>query len=182
MKQRQQHQRLTRGYVRASFAELRPNSRPFYRARLSRSAVEALISHLETCAQADRTWFTLASMEPDLERISVTQATTPRYEQAAAPNYARGDVFRVSGKSKSCNIDFSGGAGAAYLARQLRSAYDASKEFVEIRIPSSRRHVVEFFSDTALAPEHSSELEALARASELAAASTLMAEDFSDWE
>lgn len=183
MKEDAQTPRAARGHVRAIFAELNPpGKRPFYRARLEANEIGRLCQFLAECGTGQRDWFTLAAIQPDLTRLSLTKSRTPKYELSAAKDYARGDVFRVSGKNQSCNIDFSGGEGAALLARILKSAQSRMRRFVELRVPSRSRNIVEFIPDTDLEAADSAEHCRLAMTGEALAGVVWDQEDFSDWD
>jgi len=175
------------GVVHCDYAELRgPSGKPFFVARLVGSEAQALLAHLRELANRnDRSWFILSSTTPDPKRLRIVDLDrTPEYEEAAARHYLRGEVFRVTGKDDSCNINFSGPIGATLLAHCLEGALNRMKEYIELVVPNrhGKRDLVEFIPDvdiiTTTLPEH----EGLALAGEAAAVQVLEQEDFSDWE
>jgi hypothetical protein len=114
--------------------------------------------------------------------LTLTKGRTPKYELNALAGYARGDAFRVSGRNQSCNIDFSGGDGASLLAKCIRSAQSKMRRFVEIRVPSRSRDIVEFIPDTDLESAGSTEHDRLATVGGVLAGAVWNQEDFSDWD
>jgi hypothetical protein len=168
--------------VRAASAELKARGNPFFAAKVFGNEVARLLELFDQCAKQPRSWYTFASMQPDLKSLIIFQADTPAYELKAAPVYARGDLFRVTGGARSCGIDFAGDEGAAYLARRLRAAEQRMKDFVEIRVPSSKRHIIEFCPDVDTLSGRLTETDRLGIAGERAAVKILPSEDFSDWE
>lgn len=158
-------------------------ARPFFWARLDRDQAQALVKDLTECAgNPEREWFLLTWTSDDVQRLRLLKGVTPDYERAAACDYARGDVFRVTGET-SCNIDFSRD-GAAVLARRLQSALNRVRRFVEIRVPNrhNKRSLIEFVPDTDLEAAESPEHDKLALIGEAVGAELLAREDFADWE
>lgn len=176
--------RQTLGYFDCLNGELNgPKGRPFFRVRLDKEWVERLRHALRDCAaRGGRCWFTLTSTSEKPERLRLTEKQTPAYELNAESIYVRGEAVRISGDKGSCNIDFSGQVGASLLEERLETAQTRMRRFLDIRVPSRARNLIEFITDTELEAMPSPEHEKLAIASGLAAAEVLGAEDFSDWE
>lgn len=176
--------RKTIGYIECAQAELRGRSgRPFFRIRLEAAQTSDLLRLLKRCAASpNREWFALTSTHEKPERLKLTEQRTPNYEINAAPLYLRGEPVRISGDEGSCNIDFSGAVGGVLLMERLRSAQRRMRRFVEIRIPSRKRNLIEFIPDTDLEAMESAEHQRLAQAGGALAADTWSNEDFSDWE
>jgi hypothetical protein len=65
------------------------------------------------------------------------------------------------------------------LRDQLSLTSARAAEFIEIRVPSRKRDVIEFVPDVDLAPR---EAQVLAAGSVAAATAVLPQEDFRDWE
>jgi len=175
--------RKTIDYVTCQLGELN-TSKAFYRARLTEPEVGQLVADLDRCAESDGPrWFTLTVTDEKPERLRLTEMPgAPQYELEAAAVYLRGDVFRVSGKAKSCNIDFSGRVGAVLLSERLRRAQARMRRFLEIRVPSRKRNLIEFIPDTDLEAADSPEHDKLAQAGEALGADLGSSDEFSDWE
>jgi hypothetical protein len=176
--------RETVGYFEGLSGELRgARGRPFFRLRLDRAQVRKLLEGLDLCVQREgRRWFTLTSTHEKPARLRLTQMATPEYEDQAAAFYLRGEAMRISGDEGSCNINFSGSVGAPLLIERLRCAAKDMRRFLELRVPSRARNLIEFMADTTLEAVESAEHERLTLAGEKLAAEVLGAEDFSDWE
>lgn len=174
------------GVVRATRVHLgKPTDKPFFRAILDLvegRSLHSLIDHL--AHQPGRRWYYIVSSNPDPKRLRVVDLNrTPAYEQSAAPNYLLGQVFRVSGKGKGFNINFSGPVGAGLLADRLQVAISQAKNEIELVIPNRReRDLIEFVADTQREFTPSTEHQRLTDAGAAMAASAWPAEDFSDWE
>jgi len=169
--------------------QLTPQSnRPFFRARLRRAGAERLVHQLHRCADdAERDWYLLSWKTPDLRRLSLVRLDrTPRFEQDAHADYLRNELYRVTGRESSCNIDFSASVSAPLLAARLRAASERCDEFIEIIVSilsrKAKSYLLEFVADTDLRLTASAEHTRLARAGESLAAQALASEDFSDWE
>lgn len=172
--------RRTVQYILADSATLNPpNRKPFFAARLSRRAAEELEQALAAiAAESGRAWFTLTATYEQPCRLRLTQlVNTPKYESQAAPIYLRGDVFRVNGAEGSCNIEFSR-TGADLLKDRLADAKGKMFEWLEIRVPSRARQIVEFAPDSQLMDE----AVRMGLAGEFAASQAWEPEDFSDWQ
>lgn len=175
--------RRTVAYITTEEAELkRPRQKPFYWARLGRSQVETLAESLGKFAKEEgRVWFTLVVTREAPGRIRLTQMVqTPAYEARAHREYLRGEIFRLSGREGSCNIDFSP-IGAKLLLERLNAAAERMRYSVLIRVPMRSRQMVEFIPDTDL-PLVQTEIEKLGQAGEELAASVLPSDDFADWQ
>lgn len=174
----------TIGYVGGFGGRLTgPGGRPFYQVRIRSAQVAELLKHLDNCAAcADRSWFNLCATYDEPDRLRLTRdLETPAYEGQAAPIYLRGDVFRISGQEKSCNIDFSGPIGAALLAERLRAAQALMRDFMEIRVPNRKRQLVEFVPDVDLEAAQTPEHKKLALTGEALAGDLLAGDEFADW-
>lgn len=166
-------------------AQLSPvRGTPYYRVRLRDAEARALSDDLRRCAALPgRRWFTLIATHERPERLRLTEdIETPAFEAGASAHYARGEAFVIQGKGRSCNIRFSGRVGAGLLADRLDAARGNMQDFVEIRIPSRHRDLIEFVADAELAAGPSAVEAALGAAGAQLAARTLAPEDFSDWE
>ena len=175
----------TIGYIRCFDCHLNgPGKQPFFRARLDVEQSEALVGNLKRCAESlERTWFTLAITYDELSKLRLIRAITPRFESDAAEAYLRGEVFRVTGRDRSCNINFSE-VGAGLLAARLQMARSRMRRFVEICVPNRHRerNLIEFIPDVDLEAVESPEHQKLAHTGEALAGETWNSDDFSDWE
>lgn len=164
------------------------NNRPFFRARLRRPAAESLVQQLHRCAAAaERDWYILSWKTPDLKRLSLVKLDrTPKFEQSAHSDYLRNELYRVTGRENSCNIDFSASVSAPLLAARIHGALERCEEFVEIVVSilsrKAKSYLLEFVADVDLRLSGSVEHAHLALAGESLAAQVLGSEDFSDWE
>jgi hypothetical protein len=127
---------------------------------------------------------TLTATYHQPNRLRITQVEAPDYELRAAAQYVRGDVLRVQGKERvSCGLDVSARFGVPLLREQLAEAMTKAREYVEFRVPSRKRDIVEFIPDSELKRlARADDTELLAKASMWAAGRVLPPEDFSDWE
>ena len=177
--------RETIAYIEGCDGELNgPNRRPFFKIRLEKGQAEHLLQHLEKCSECDnRQWFTLTATHDKPTRLRLTkELRVPDYETAAASIYLRGEIARISGDNGSCNITFSGAVGGLLLAQRLRSAWQRMRTFLDIRITSRKRNLLEMIPDTELEAAESTEHQRLAEMGASVAAETWPNEDFSDWE
>lgn len=175
------------GYVTCEQVELRgPTAKPFFCARLGITEAKKLLELLTRLAGSEtRDWYYLVSSTPNLERLRLVDLDrTPAFERAAAQDYLRGELFRVSGGSDSCNIEFSAPVGARLLAERLRSTLTRARCHIQIVVPNrhGKKDLVELIADTDSAADDGDEFDRLGSAGEELAAQTLPAEDFSDWE
>lgn len=163
-----------------------PDGKPFFEAELDKSAAEALLAHIKSLAQSKaRGWYFITSSSPDPTRLRITNLERiPAFESNAAEHYLRGDVFRVTGATNSCNINFSVPVGARLLAECIEDALGRTEKSLRIVIPNrhKQRNLVEFIPDVDQPQPTPDEHEALGAIGEAAAAQALAAEDFSDWE
>lgn len=169
--------RNTLGYVIGQ--EGRFERIPFYRLRLSLTQCDALDELLARAGAEQRHTTTLTASFHQPDRIRVTEIEAPDYELRAAPQYVRGDIVRVQGKEGvSCGLDISARFGIPLIREQLGAARTRARQYVELRVPSRKRDVVEFVPDVDLNP---SEQDVIVTGSVLAAMSSLPPEDFGDW-
>lgn len=157
-----------------------------YELDLDRPAIEALRRLLAGVQnQARPCGYVLAATGDNLSRVRVLRDPPPQYELRAAREYVRGDVVRVTGSAKSCNIYITA-VGAAMLSDRLAKAAARMQATVRVRArvvhrrAESHRSLVEFLPDTDLIS--SAEDRRLGQAGALLAAEVWPAEDFSDWE
>jgi hypothetical protein len=154
--------------------------RPFYRVRLTTSACTELDALLARVDGEQRHTATLTATYDQPARVKVTKVDGPDYERSAAPQYLRGDVVRVQGRpGASCNLDVSARFGIPLFRAQLKLACERAEQFVDLRVPSHNRDVIEFIPDVDL---NSSDDDTLVSGSIAAVTATLPPEDFSDWE
>ncbi len=179
---------LATRYMEAKAVQLNfPGVRPFAVLRLDQHSVAGLMALLDDARQSGgRRWFLLSITADSLQRIKFLDlGRTPQYESRAAKHYLRAGQFRVTGRSGSCNIEFST-KGAELLREQLAAAQAEMRDWLEIRIHKStsrRDHLLEFVPDTESEKlEVGSEAEKLGLAGQALFQTTLEAEDFSDWE
>jgi hypothetical protein len=157
-------------------------AKPFFWARLDKPTATEFAARLKACAKQQRRWYTLAATYENPRRLRLMLERTPEFESSAAPLYVRGDVLLVSGSpGVSCNIAFSSGA-AADLSECLTRAMPHARRWVEFRVASRKRAMVEFIPDTELESMPSREHAALGRAGLALATKILPPENFSDWE
>jgi hypothetical protein len=170
------------GYVNGSRGRF--DRTPFYSLRLPLAQCRELKKLLaKTDGQGRRTaTLTANSRQPD--RLSITETQAPDYERRAAAQYVRGDVIRVQGREGvSCGLDISAKFGVRLVQEQLAGAMNEAKDYIEFRVPSRKRDVIEFIPDTELKPAPGAhEADLWAEASVALAAEVLVPEDFSDWE
>lgn len=174
-------------------AELRPDAvsdEPFLSARLSIPHARELRDRLDQLAQSDgREWYFLVWSSPDIRRLRLVHMEsadrTPAFERKAWRVYLRNELFRVTGRDQSCNINFSGATGAASLRNCLDRVLPDAVDFIEIsvRVISRKKksYLLEFFADTTM-PCDLSEAERIGAAGEGLAQENWGCEDFSDWE
>jgi len=156
---------------------------PFYSLRLNLKQCRQLDDLLQRADSNSRHTSTLTITHEQPDRIRVTETQAPDYELRAAAQYVRGDVMRVQGKEGvSCGLDISAKFGIPLVREQLAQALAQAKEFVELRVPSRAREVIEFIPDTELKPPARDDADLLAKASAKLAPEVLEPEDFSDWE
>ncbi len=158
-----------------------------YALRIGRAEAEELLRLLDAAdgAAGRPNGVILAATCENWSRLRALLDPAPRYEIVAAQDYLRGDVVRVTGSKRSCNI-FLSGIGAAMLQERLRAAANRMTDWVEMRArvvhrrAASQRSLVEFVPDADLRRE----LEAtrLGRTGEALAGDVWTAEDFKDWE
>ncbi|MDP9175184.1 MAG: hypothetical protein M3O30_15155 [Planctomycetota bacterium] len=170
--------RTTIGYVLGESGHF--DRSPFYRLRLSIAECRRFDELLERVRAGHRCTATLTASFHQPDRLRVTEIEAPEYERRAAAQYIRGDVVRVQGREGiSCGLDVSGQFGIPLIRQQLGLAMARAAQYVEIRVPSRKRDVVEFVPDVDL---ESGEDNALVSGSVSAATSVLPREDFRDWE
>lgn len=157
-------------------------AKPFFWARLDKPTATEFAARLKACAKQQRRWYTLAATYENPRRLRLMPERTPDFESAAAPLYVRGELLRVTGSpGASCNISFSA-RGAADLAGCLTRALADAHAWLEVRVPSRKRDLVEFIPDSDVKPSEISEIESLGRTGEVLAGEVLPRDDFSDWE
>lgn len=163
-----------------------PKGKPFFVALLSAEQGQLLLTMLEELvAQEGRYWYFLTSTSPDPTRLRLVDLNrTPEFERAAGKNYLRGEIFRVTGKSDSCNINFSAPVGAKLLADRLRTTLTRSKKFLQIVVPNrhGNKDLIEFIADVDCESSAVEEAGRLGSLGSALAAVVLEPEDFSDWE
>jgi hypothetical protein len=158
------------------------NGQPFYRLHLGPAPLAELRSELERRSKRARAWVTLVVTADNPNRLRLKDDPTAEFEARAAPIYLRGDTFRVTGRQgRSCNITMSSD-GAAALARKLGEAGERMREWVEIRVPSRKRDLLEIVPDVDISAGDSGEIDAIVSAGARAGSRALTREDFSDWE
>ena len=170
--------RSTIGYIIGNGGQF--SRTPFYRLRLPTPKCEELDSLLAKADGQHRRTTTLTASFHQADRLRVTEVDPPEYELRAAAQYVRGDVLRVQGKEGiSCGLDISARFGIPLVREELRRAMTRAAEFVEFRVPSRNRDVIEFVADVDLRED---EGKVFVAASTAAAVATLPTEDFTDWE
>ena len=171
-------QRETIGYVVGENGRF--GRSPFFSVRLPLAQCAELDELLARASAEQRRTTALTASFHQPGRLRLTEIDPPAYEVHAAAHYVRGDVLRVQGKEGvSCGLDISARFGTPLLREQLRRAMASARQFVELRVPSRKRDVIEFIPDIDLKP---SEADALVAGSVAAATAVLPAEDFGDWE
>ena len=170
------------GYVKGSRGRF--DHTPFYSLRLRLGECRELNELLAKVDGQGRHTMTLAATFHQPDRLRLMEVEAPEYERRAAAQYVRGDIIRVQGKQGvSCGLDISGKFGVPLVREQLAGAMAKAKEFIEFRVPSRKRDVIEFVPDTELIRSiERDDADLLAEASAAAAAEVLEPEDFSDWE
>jgi len=167
--------------------ELNPQAgRGFFRARLQCEDARLLADRLDECAAAGREWYFLSWKPPALERLSLVHLErTPAYERQAGADYLVNQIFRVTGRESSCNVNFSGPVGGPLLASRIRRASARAQEWLEIRVDVISRkrctYLIRFVADLdakSITDEH----DRLAQTAEVIAAQVWGEDDFSDWE
>lgn len=152
---------------------------PFYQVRFVRSQVDQLVSMFRACANDLSVRHTLAVTHEAPNRMRLRRNEQPEYERHAAALHLRGDIFRVQGKDRSCNIEF-GALAAREMADRLELARDRMKTFMVWRVPSRRFSLLDIIPDVDLVSP--TDADNLASSSSSAAASTWTPESFADWE
>jgi hypothetical protein len=129
--------------------------------------------------------FILAVTAENLDRIRVLADPAPKYELRAAREYLRGDIARVTGSARSCNISLSS-LGAALARDHLAAAAQRMSAWLEMRARvvhrrgEAQRTLIEFIPDVDLGADV--DVSRLGAAGEALAAQVWPVEDFSDWE
>ncbi|MEW6252345.1 MAG: hypothetical protein AB1716_17030 [Planctomycetota bacterium] len=127
----------------------------------------------------------LTATSEKLDRMRLLTDPAPSYERAAAPEHLRGDLLRVAGGPRSCNVYISS-LGVDLFRDRLLQATQRSAAWLEFRArivhrrTESQRSLVEFVPDVDL--RGGAEDHALGEAGALLASEVWPAEDFSDWE
>lgn len=157
---------------------------PFYSLRLRLVQCRELNKLLAMSDGQGRRTTTLTASFHQPDRLRVTEIEAPDYERRASAQYVRGDVIRVQGKQGvSCGLDISAKFGVPLVREQLAGAMGKAMNYIEFRIPSRGRDVIEFIPDTELKTAvRTDDTDLLAEASVALAAEVLVPEDFSDWE
>jgi len=184
MRPKKKH-RGTVAYIECEDGELNgPRGRPFFRVRLNKAQAAELLGYLVDCASSNgREWYMLTATHEKPSRLRLTQELrVPEYEQQAASIYLRGEPVRISGEDGSCNISFSGAVGGKLLVERVEAGAERARRFLDIRILSRKRNLIDFLPDIDLEALESVEHQKLAHAGTLLAAETWSVEDFSDWE
>ncbi len=177
--------RETIAYIECEDGELNgPMRRPFFRVRLNKAQAAELLGHLADCASSNgREWYTLTATHEKPSRLRLTrELRVPEYEQQAASIYLRGEPVRISGEDGSCNIVFSGAVGGKLLVERVEAAVERARRFLDIRILSRKRNLIDFLPDVDLEAAESVEHQKLSHTGALLTAATWPDEDFSDWE
>jgi hypothetical protein len=170
--------RTTIGYVLG--ASGRFDHSPFYCLRLSIDACRQFNELLGRVSASHRCTATLTASFHQPDRLRITEIDPPEYERRAAAQYVRGDVVRVQGREGvSCGLDVSSQFGIPLIRQQLNLAMARASKYVEFRVPSRKRDVIEFVPDIDV--ENADEA-TLVAGSIAAATAALRPEDFSDWE
>lgn len=128
----------------------------------------------------------LVATAPKLSRIRVVADPLPAYERSAGSEYVRGDVLRVTGSDRSCNV-FASRLGAELLAARIRAAIGRASEWVELRARVVRfqpdegpRSLVEIVPDVELKAERDDER--IGATGAALAEQVWPSDDFADWE
>ena len=129
---------------------------------------------------------TLTATEENLNRLRVVADPLPEYERRAGPEYVRGDVLRVTGSQKSCNISATR-HGADLISARIRAVVGRAREWIEFRAKVVRyspeegpRSFVEVSEDVQVVAER--DADALGRSGTALAGSVWTHEEFRDWE
>ena len=176
------------GEVQGSDAKLvdRPDGHlKLYRIRLAKEQCVGLAAMLEDRA-GEPPGRILAATGEKPERLRVLSVPVPDYELAAAENYVRGDVVRVTGTARSCNASLSR-IGADLVRNRLSAALKRAHEWVEFRARVVRfraeegpRCLIELVPDVDV--QGAEEDRRLGEAGVALAGSVWTAAEFEDWE
>lgn len=157
-----------------------------FRIRLERTAAGELVRLLATPdTSLRRPGYILVVTSDNMNRLRVVRDRLPAYESRAAACYVRGDLARVTGTARSCNI-FVSALGAELIAKELSDAAARAREWVEFRARivqrrrSGTRSMLEFVPDIEVAARDFERR--LGAAGESLAAESWPAGDFADWE
>lgn len=128
----------------------------------------------------------LIATDEKLDRMRVLTDPAPAYEMTAAEQYVRGDVFRVTGTAKSCNV-FLSRIGADLVRSRLSAALARAHEWIEFRARVVRfraeegpRCLIELVPDVDV--QGAEEDRRLGEAGVALAGSVWTAAEFEDWE
>lgn len=171
----------TIGYVKGTNGCITQDGKPFYRLRLDEAALNDLLSMLDQAARTDqRPWHMLTATAEQPSRLRFYRIPTPDFEQHAAKSYARGTIYRISGR-ESINISFSA-QGALLFADRFREAIHHMRNFVLLTVPRRKIDLIEFLPDLELEGIASDEHARLGEVGARLASQAWKQEDFSDWE
>ncbi|MCA9242960.1 MAG: hypothetical protein KDA32_03310 [Phycisphaerales bacterium] len=119
-------------------------------------------------------------------RLRVLAEPPPGYELSAEPDYLRGDICRITGSARSCNVSITR-IGADLLALRIQSCLGAADEWIELRARVIRyaekegpRCLLEVVPDRRVVA--AADDEALGAAGATLAGATWVSEQFADWE
>lgn len=173
--------RRTIGYVTGTHGCITPSGSPFFQVRLDAAALENLVPMLDQAGRAgERRWHLLAATQGVPSRLRLYQIPTPDFEQHAYEGYARGKIYRISGR-KSMNLAFSV-HGASLIAERLREARQYMRRFVLFRVPGRKIDLIEFVPDKELERIASEETAQFGEVGAKLASHVWEPEDFNDWE
>lgn len=155
-----------------------------FSVRLGREHIKDLVTMLS--GGEERTGgFILVATGENLERLRVIYDPPARYQMTAAQDYLRGDIARVTGTAKSCNI-FLTREGAAAFCQHLAATAARMDQWLELRAriiyrgSRNQRSLLEFIPDRDI--EARFEEQRLGETGVALAGEVWTAEDFQDWE
>jgi hypothetical protein len=174
------------GEISGSGGQLRTDSAGALKSftlRLSKLSVARLCDLVQ--AHAPPTGYILTVTGEDMNRLRIISDPLPGYEQAAAAEYLRGDVARVTGSGRSCNI-YLAAQGVPSFRQAMLASVGRCAEWVELRArvvhrrEKGARSLLEFLPDVDVLGEQESRR--LAETEARLAADILTDESFADWE
>lgn len=157
-----------------------------FSVRLSRASAEQLDSLLGVaCSEPYPCGAIVIITSGQVDRLRLLTDPAPEYERAAAREYLRGDVVRVTGASRSCNIYISS-LGVHLFRERLAEAARRCTTWLELRArvvhrrSDTQRSLIEFIPDVDRVG--AADDVRFGEAGAGLAAEAWPAEDFSDWE